>query len=336
MTRCEKKARAGCIEGESTNLILYSESISNSAWFKGGSTSISSNTIDAPNGTPTAARVDFSSVNDFIQQVYSNSASGDFTLSFWAKSTSSDRDIKVVIRNTPTTSNRQEQTIIINAYWSRYSITLSSLAENVAIEFFEGGSQLDFDLWGVQLENLSIATSYIPTTTAAATRSADIVNAPILNNAPLASAPFSVSFFFNSLGVTSGDLSYLFSFDNGAASTTAQIFLLLRETATKNALFRYDDGTGSINDASGTFIPNQDNHVIAVFDGANVSLYLNGVLLQETAVTQLSPTDTAGVLSLGGDINGTTNRCANANIRDLRIYDFELNADEITYLSGVK
>ena len=145
-----------------------------------------------------------------------------------------------------------------------------------------------------------------------------------------------MSFFFNSLGVTVGDLSYLFSFDNGAASATSQVLLLTRAIPNSSILFRYADGSSSVDDAATTFNNNQQYHACAVFDGANVSLYLNNVLLRETAVTQSSPTDTAGVLSLGSDINGTTNRCANANIRDLRIYDFELNADEITYLSGVK
>jgi hypothetical protein len=166
------------LEGLATNLCLYSEDQSNAAWVKGAG-GVTSNAAVAPDGTTTADRLLFSSPFDATtyQIITGLSASANnYTWSVWVKATTGTvaitMQVQTVSAGVPTgTDIFTDVVTTVGTNWTRISITGSNANTSIALLLSAGAS---FDVWGSQLELGTAATSYIPTTTAAVRREADI------------------------------------------------------------------------------------------------------------------------------------------------------------------
>lgn len=169
------------IEGAATNRLLYSHDIDNAAWTKSVAV-VTANYGAAPDGTTTADRVEFIAGTCYIQKsgVAGLTASSPCTLSFFARSLS----------GTPTIGLRSgvsglNTTRALTGSWARYTWTFNAGAATEVIQFVDSGivpgasATADFLLWGVQVETGSSASSYIPTTSAAASRAADVATLTI-------------------------------------------------------------------------------------------------------------------------------------------------------------
>lgn len=179
------------VEPQRTNLITYSESISNlSSTTNGtGTLTITDNYTDSPQGLQNASRVQMSIVdtNDTNNYRLINAGSVMITgvtreISFYAKSlTGSNQDVLVYW-------SYDQQIVTLTNDWQIFKISATSgNSGSVFIgtrggsgDYFSGGdANLDFALWGLQVEDdgsgggSSYATSYIKTQGSTVTRNQD-------------------------------------------------------------------------------------------------------------------------------------------------------------------
>ena len=169
------------LEPQSTNLITYSEDFSNGSWTKTGSAAVTTNTTISPNGTQNADTLNIFSGNFFFQPII---GSGTFTLSCYVKVPNGTLDFKMQSFNSTDGAN-SSGIFVATTEWQRFehtvTVTVNSSFYPIQVSGLVGG---DFEIYGAQVEALSYATSYIPTSSASATRNQELCNnaTPVINS----------------------------------------------------------------------------------------------------------------------------------------------------------
>lgn len=192
------------VEEQRTNLLAYSEQFDNSYWSKTNST-ISANTTAAPDNTFTADSLISTTTGGpntcYIERLPAVVPSTDYTFSVFLKAGTSPKTTVNFYRVSPFSQALAEVTwgttptmiawgdILINSKleiiangWVRVSLTINTgLATSVNTRVYVRDQSSNnitghtVFIWGAQLEQGSFSTSYIPTTNAQVTRTADTV-----------------------------------------------------------------------------------------------------------------------------------------------------------------
>ena len=180
------------IEAAGTNLLLYSSSQNGADWVKNGC-SIAADAVIAPDGTLTADAIieDTSTGNHRTYQIVVVTSGATYTASLYVKA----KDITQVSLvettmggalfdlNALTASGATPYTITpVGNGWYRLSITITPGSTSLVLQVrlykagqvsYTGDGLSGLYVWGAQCELGSVATSYIPTTSAQVTRAAD-------------------------------------------------------------------------------------------------------------------------------------------------------------------
>jgi len=192
-------AKGILIEENRTNLILYSEQIDNAAWVKGNIV-VSANATTSPSGTTTAELMAANTVNSMhptnITGITQTSGTV-YTMSYFAKAGGISGIYSGISSVGAITVNLNTCSMISSDIGPIYSVTsvgngwcriIETYTSNGNLPYFilyNGGLTFAGDgisgvyIWGFQIEQGSFATSYIPTTTAAATRASDSLSIPV-------------------------------------------------------------------------------------------------------------------------------------------------------------
>jgi len=335
-------------EGENENIALHSEDFTDVFWAKSRAT-ITSNDTTAPDETTTADKMEDNAIGQ--TSIFISSAnltlvsSTEYTFSIFVKAITENKLITIRLSsgqftvnagatfNTTTglyTANAVGATVeTLNDGWFRLSITnttASTPTGNLTLfEFADDIVSESVHIWGGQLENSPEASSYIPTSTVALSRLADNVSILFENNAG-----------------TDGDRNFTIFC---SADTKSSIAF--------NRVFSYstDIGENQINVDATAFRGSKGGQAAQVFVGGNdfqsIAHYayvatetdftvtrIDGLTGEVSSNTQ-SFTGKATLdsrLTLGSRSTGSNHLYG--HISDFRIYDFVLNAAEITFLAG--
>jgi len=166
------------IEEARTNLVTYSEQLDQ--WVIGSNSTVTANAATAPDGTNTADRVEFPpqsgtfiSSNTFMQ------SGTTYTASVYVKAVTPGTNHKFTLSFGGQGSPNATSRLTATGEWQRFTATITPTLSSGNKPFIinnEGdGFRSDIYVWGVQVEEASSATSYIPTTSSQVTRAADFV-----------------------------------------------------------------------------------------------------------------------------------------------------------------
>jgi hypothetical protein len=286
------------LEPQRTNLALYSEEFNNAAWTKnlagiGSVPIVTANAGISPSGTTTADRIQFalnggttaSDVSDIRQLIVVTSAS--YTLSFWVKSFDETSSYQMLVRDVNGFVNR----ILVTGVWERYTITRTYSSGNATIGFGIRGGQTptnpntaDILVWGAQFEVGAYPTTYIPTTTASATRVADSFSRNNIYTNGLITSSGGTWFveLLNNLSLTR-DASDVGLFIGNSSNGTSGDVLAIRNNGTgRLAITKRVSGT-----QTGLYDTTTDTTKVAIkWNGSTADVFVNGTkVVSATAFT---------------------------------------------------
>jgi hypothetical protein len=346
------------VEASGQNLALRSEAFDVSGtWSQnlGGTgllPAVTANSVISPDGGQTAETIVFNrgagntiSDRSFLEQSFTIPTTGTYTFSVYAKaSAAGDVGKQIFIR----LGVGSLIAITLTANWTRYSRVETSLASgSQGVQIGNRGTitadnSVSVDLWGAQVEVGSVATTYIPTTTAAVTRAADVVSA-------------SGALVSGLIGQTAGTIYCEFAYFGQPVTRSGPIYL--RQGSLRGMCINFaptdspsgirfssrnNAGTTNINIVSGALQIGTFYKVAIAYDAAGtaaggtqasgVVAYVNGV---QTNIGTLQVPDAAGLTEfrMYGANSGDDNEAFNGRIRAAALYTTRLTDAQLAELT---
>lgn len=164
------------VEAAATNLVVRSQEFDNAAWLKNG-TPVTANYGLAPDGTKTAERFTVTAGGNQFAYGNATGTAGANTFSVFVKSISGALTFPVCAYAGGASYTCNSCAISTSAV-TRCSVTVTATTDwrYLIGDYYVDNLARDVIVWGAQSETGSVATSYIPTTSAAATRGAALVS----------------------------------------------------------------------------------------------------------------------------------------------------------------
>ena len=309
------------VEEGTTNLLRYSQDISNSAWVSqsGGTTFITG--VTDPFGGTQAQTVTFSGGNLLLYQELTVSAFS-YTSSFWVKG--------VVGETIGAGLEGNDPLLTLNGQWQKVTKTATFTAGThfaCDIHTYEGATARVVQYFGAQLEQKAYATSYIPTTAVVVTRAAESLTIPTAGL----------------LNAAEGTIACWVKPGSGFGTNLLHhpLISIGSDDNTKLALQLRGDGSGNINAelfhgyGSGyeqiryALAKNLWVHLAVVWQvGVPSKLYVNGIPVQTTVQ------NSAYIFTVSVNIGSGFAEYSNSLIDDLRFYNKALTAAEVAQVYG--
>lgn len=308
------------LEEQRANLLTYSEQI-DTAWTTYYA-AITANQSIAPDGKNTGDKVteDTSSgVEHYIDHPVSVYTNQIYTASVYVKDLGSTTNFHLIIVSVGSSSTTSDthfsitngviapvsfnglvssiQSTPVSNGWYRCSVTytLNGTVTTHAVRLYPkapglstGDGTSGLYIWGAQLEAGSFATSYIPTTSAAVTRSAD--------NAVMAGTNFSSwycqdegSFYIEYTLKGTNVLSYIFEVSDGSENNFCRLRTgsILGGSPGSNDLLIYSGGISQADSAGVTITPDTIYKTVVAFKYNDIAWVTNGRLIDADASVNL-------------------------------------------------
>lgn len=316
-------------EPQSTNLVNVSEDFSVSSWSTNGGEV--SKTLDASQATPSGINGSYAIEGlgglGRLSKNITVTPSTDYTLSFYAKNIDATT-LKAVITNITGTSTIDYISQVNPTSWSRVEINFTTGTGTTSTIYLTRDLPVGQSvyLWGVQLEELTYATSYIPTSGSTVTRNQDHCD----NGGSLASinSPEGVLYIeAAALAATTGERRIVLS--NG----TNTYRVIIRITAPDTIKFFVGVVTNqAAYTATGVTTTNFNKMAISWKEN-DIRFYLNGTNVYTDTSSNPFPADTLNILDFSDA--GTISNAFFGKTKCLAVWKEALTDAELTSLTTI-
>jgi hypothetical protein len=312
------------VEEQRTNLLVRSEEFDNASWLLTNAT-VSANAIAAPNGASTADKF-VETVDNGVHAIAQGTVSAGtaYVFSVYAKPGERTRmqlsgmgaegqgfftDYNLstgVVSSAPSGS----QMIAVGDGWYRCTLVITASATGGPIirirdasgsNTYTGDGTSGIYLWGAQLEAGAFATSYIPTTTATVTRSADVASISGSNYTGWANNNEGTIFVQSE--AAPGSVGVLAEFRNANPADAPALFSRYFGNATRLEVPSNNDYTNRAVQLS--YTPQSTNRYIGAYKDNDYAVTVNGLTPTGLTTATIGKNGNALVIGrnrLGGDV----------------------------------
>jgi len=337
------------LEKQSTNLVTYSEQFDNAGWLQQGGATITANQAVSPDGTQNADKlnVDIQAYSYAYQTISATTAI--YTESIFAKKGTKNW---LFILNTTGGGARgwfNVNTGVVGTIASGYTGTITDVGNgwyrctltNTTSEYgnYVGFGFVDADntvtptstgygyLWGAQLEVSSYPTSYIPTTSATATRVADACFKTGISS--LIGQTEGVIFYD---GVLTGISNPYANLINSEKNTTGSFSIGHSSTGVMLATL-FVNSNAIVNFNVGSFAVGTRTKIAFAYKSGSFALYVNGTQLATSAAT-FTPIENMDDIYIG-DVTTYFNYKENTQVNQVALFTTRLTNAELASLTTI-
>ena len=305
------------LEPQSSNLALYSGDLTNAEWEPFGNVVVTGGYI-APDGTNSAVKVSCDNIvsnSVLIQQSIGNSTRSRTIYARTVKTGTTG------IANLCSYHGNNNNEFTITDQWQRFEVngtsTTAGQSDFYGIDF-RGTTDLDeILLWGGQIEDLTYATSYIPTEATSVTRSRDLMTDSMAGRSEITSDDWTLFLDFNKSDLGSDNCV---SINDGTNDNSIVI---------NN---RADDELSFILNQGGTVLSSYIYDITGIDDlkvsfsstDTGASMVVNGVEIDRLDDGRF---DASSLIQIDFTEYGTTNEFA-GRVNDFRYYNVALSLNE--------
>lgn len=300
------EANGALIEGQRTNIGLYSDQFGLAATWVATNVTVDNNSTTSPDGTVNAELLTASDANGTVIQDLGVIASAAKVFSVYLKRATGTGNIDLTLDG-----GIGWTTVAVTSAWTRFEITATLADPDVGIRIVTSGDAVW--AWGGQVEAAAFSSSYIPTTTVAVTRNGDVLTLPIAN---VENAAGSIAGQYDRLGSVTGE----FIRHNGASGW----FVLRGNGAAQSSIFYGDksaaDSLPTLNTLTGIAMRWSGTSAGYTYSGRTISSVSGAV----------APVFGAAVLGIGNDAGSSQ---LYGHIKHLRIWNRSLSDEEMVAIT---
>jgi hypothetical protein len=317
------------LEPQRTNVLTYSQELNDLTWTKTNVT-VTANTNISPDGTQNADLVNFDAISGarlekIIAGAFENQT---HTITVFAKVTSGTQQFRLKCTHGAVVDYFSSD-FTATTTWQRFTFTQTfgaSIGTSIVAGIINSTSATAKSIlfYGIQLEtNSSYASSYIPTTSASATRIADACSKTGISSL---------------IGQTEGTL--FLDFDNGANDGVDYVFGLNDGTADNRIIIYRSSGARVVTEVRRSGTPqatiqtspvsaNSRNKCAIAYKANDIAFYVNGV--QVGVDTSATIPTCSGLYSNGGGGSSPFLR----PINEIIVFKTRLTNDELASLTTI-
>ena len=342
------------VEPQRTNLVTYSEQFDNASWVKTRAT-VTSNATTSPDGTITADKFIPSVDNNthILEKAGLTVTAQIYTATLYAKKAEYDT-IRINMTNywspvpqvsfnltTKTTFDASNATGIITELsdgWFKLNVIatvnpgaggngkLLIYAGNDEEFFLTGDGTSGIYIWGAQLEAGSYPTSYIPTTSAAVTRNADVISKTGISG--LIGQTEGTWYYEGIINNTNSEFQILTS-----ARNISNTIAITRQTSNRVRARIWSNSTLSLDITSGSNVfLNTKSKIALSYVSGNVNLFYNGILVG-SSTNSFAFSSNVDTIELSAMVNFFGNSLNTSNMDSVLIFKTALTDEECINLT---